>query len=119
MDDHRRLLSNCSKTIDALDLVDDVAPIQLAIRLLVTAESKLLELPDIRDLVDPFDAAVADVPMAACRSARRRAAARGHADRWRASQAHRAAMRSIAILALATGARGPPRACERCDARRI
>ena len=32
-----------------------MAPIQLAIRLLVTAESKLLELPDIRDHVEPFD----------------------------------------------------------------
>jgi radical SAM superfamily enzyme YgiQ (UPF0313 family) len=42
--------------IDRLELTEGVAPIQLAIRLLVTAESKLLELPDIRDLVDPFDA---------------------------------------------------------------
>jgi radical SAM superfamily enzyme YgiQ (UPF0313 family) len=42
--------------LDALELADGVAPIQLAIRLLVTAESKLLELPDIRDLLDPFDA---------------------------------------------------------------
>ena len=33
------------------------APIQLAIRLLVTAESKLLELPDIKDLIQPFDPA--------------------------------------------------------------
>jgi len=41
--------------IVALDLVEAVAPIQLAIRLLVTAESKLLELTDIKDLVDPFD----------------------------------------------------------------
>jgi radical SAM superfamily enzyme YgiQ (UPF0313 family) len=41
--------------IDRLDLTEGVAPIQLAIRLLVTAESKLLELPDIRNLVDPFD----------------------------------------------------------------
>jgi radical SAM superfamily enzyme YgiQ (UPF0313 family) len=41
--------------IVALDLVEAVAPIQLAIRLLVTAESKLLELPEIRDAVDPFD----------------------------------------------------------------
>jgi radical SAM superfamily enzyme YgiQ (UPF0313 family) len=41
--------------IVALDLVEAVAPIQLAIRLLVTAESKLLELPDIKGLVDPFD----------------------------------------------------------------
>jgi radical SAM superfamily enzyme YgiQ (UPF0313 family) len=42
--------------IDRLELTESVPPIQLAIRLLVTAESKLLELPDIRDLVDPFDA---------------------------------------------------------------
>jgi radical SAM superfamily enzyme YgiQ (UPF0313 family) len=41
--------------IVALDLVEAVAPIQLAIRLLVTAESKLLELTDIEHLVDPFD----------------------------------------------------------------
>ena len=43
--------------IERLDLVEAVAPIQLAIRLLVTAETKLLELPDIRDLVEPFDPA--------------------------------------------------------------
>jgi radical SAM superfamily enzyme YgiQ (UPF0313 family) len=42
--------------LDVLELAEGVAPIQLAIRLLVTAESKLLELPEIRDLVDPFDA---------------------------------------------------------------
>jgi radical SAM superfamily enzyme YgiQ (UPF0313 family) len=41
--------------IVALNLVEAVAPIQLAIRLLVTAESKLLELSDIARLVDPFD----------------------------------------------------------------
>jgi radical SAM superfamily enzyme YgiQ (UPF0313 family) len=41
--------------IIALDLIEAVAPIQLAIRLLVTAESKLLELTDITRLVDPFD----------------------------------------------------------------
>jgi radical SAM superfamily enzyme YgiQ (UPF0313 family) len=41
--------------IIALDLVEAVAPIQLAIRLLVTAESKLLDLADLKDLVDPFD----------------------------------------------------------------
>jgi radical SAM superfamily enzyme YgiQ (UPF0313 family) len=43
-------------TIEELDLVEQVAPIQLAIRLLVTAGSPLLELPDIRALVEPFDA---------------------------------------------------------------
>jgi hypothetical protein len=42
--------------IDDLGLVESVAPIQLAIRLLVTAESKLLELPEIQDLVGAFDA---------------------------------------------------------------
>jgi len=42
--------------IDSLNLVQSVAPIQLAIRLLVTAESKLLELAEIRGLVAPFDA---------------------------------------------------------------
>jgi hypothetical protein len=41
--------------IARLDLVEAVAPIQLAIRLLVTAESKLLELTDIRGVVEPFD----------------------------------------------------------------
>jgi radical SAM superfamily enzyme YgiQ (UPF0313 family) len=42
--------------LEALGIIDAVAPIQLAIRLLVTADSALLELPDVRDLVDPFDA---------------------------------------------------------------
>ena len=42
--------------IDRLHLTEAVAPIQLAIRLLVTAESKLMELPDIVDHADPFDA---------------------------------------------------------------
>jgi radical SAM superfamily enzyme YgiQ (UPF0313 family) len=39
----------------ALDLVSAVAPIQLGIRLLVTAESALLELPEVRALVGAFD----------------------------------------------------------------
>ena len=38
-----------------LDLVDHVAPIQLGIRLLITAGSKLLDLPEIRDGVGAFD----------------------------------------------------------------
>ena len=49
-------------TIDALDLIDDVAPIQLAIRLLVTARSALLELPEIRGGVDAYDAASLSYP---------------------------------------------------------
>jgi radical SAM superfamily enzyme YgiQ (UPF0313 family) len=38
-----------------LDLVENVAPIQLAIRLLIPAGSRLLELDEIARLVDPFD----------------------------------------------------------------
>ena len=45
------------ETIEALDLVEHVAPIQLAIRLLVTAGSPLLDLDDIRARVAPFDGA--------------------------------------------------------------
>ena len=37
------------------DLVENVAPIQLAIRLLIPAGSRLLELEDVRRLVGPFD----------------------------------------------------------------
>jgi radical SAM superfamily enzyme YgiQ (UPF0313 family) len=48
--------------IDRLDLVQDVASIQLAIRLLVTARSRLLELPDINAVVGPFDAASLTFP---------------------------------------------------------
>jgi radical SAM superfamily enzyme YgiQ (UPF0313 family) len=43
------------ETIESLDLVPHVAPIQLAIRLLVTAASPLLELPDVAARVRPFD----------------------------------------------------------------
>jgi radical SAM superfamily enzyme YgiQ (UPF0313 family) len=43
------------RTIDRLRLVDHVAPIQLAIRLLVTAGSRLLELESVRALVGPFN----------------------------------------------------------------
>jgi len=45
------------ETIARHDLVEHVAPIQLAIRLLVTAGSPLLDLPDIRCTVQPFDGA--------------------------------------------------------------
>ena len=38
-----------------LDLVDQVAPVQLAIRLLIPAGSRLLELPEVRQMVKPFD----------------------------------------------------------------
>jgi radical SAM superfamily enzyme YgiQ (UPF0313 family) len=44
------------RDIESLELIDQVAPIQLAIRLLVTAQSRLLELEEVRRVVDPFDA---------------------------------------------------------------
>ena len=48
--------------IDQLDLVDHVAPIQLAIRLLIPAGSRLLELDDVRARIGPFDAATLAYP---------------------------------------------------------
>lgn len=42
-------------TIAALDLVDHVAPIQLAIRLLIPQGSRLLELPQVGELAGAFD----------------------------------------------------------------
>ena len=42
-------------TLDNLGLVEHVAPIQYAIRLLLPAGSKLLELAKVRELVKPFD----------------------------------------------------------------
>jgi radical SAM superfamily enzyme YgiQ (UPF0313 family) len=52
LDGYRDLL----ETIEELGLVENVAPVQLAIRLLITSGSRLLELAEIRDLVGPFDA---------------------------------------------------------------
>jgi radical SAM superfamily enzyme YgiQ (UPF0313 family) len=43
------------ETIDALDLVDHLSPIQLAIRLLVPQGSRLLELEQMRVHLDGFD----------------------------------------------------------------
>ena len=42
-------------TLEALDLIDHVAPIQLAIRLLIPEGSRLLELEEVRHLVGAFD----------------------------------------------------------------
>ncbi len=42
--------------LSRLDLVEAVGPIQLAIRLLIPAGSRLLELEEIRQMVGPFDA---------------------------------------------------------------
>jgi len=51
LDDYCDLLD----TIAALDLVEHVAPIQLAIRLLIPAGSRLLEVADVRALIGEFD----------------------------------------------------------------
>jgi radical SAM superfamily enzyme YgiQ (UPF0313 family) len=53
LDDYVELLD----TIEQLDLVEHVAPIQLAIRLLIPSGSRLLELADVQSLVGPFDPA--------------------------------------------------------------
>jgi hypothetical protein len=41
----------------ALDLIAHIAPIQLSIRLLVTEQSRLLEIPEIKGRIGDFDAA--------------------------------------------------------------
>ena len=43
------------RTIEELDLVDHVAPVQYGIRLLVTAGSRLLELDELHGLLGEFD----------------------------------------------------------------
>lgn len=54
--------------VDLLDvlagqgLCENVAPIQLAIRLLIPAGSRLLELPEVRAMVGPFDSAALVFP---------------------------------------------------------
>jgi hypothetical protein len=42
-------------TIAALGLIENVAPVQLALRLLLPAGSRLLELDEMRALAGPFD----------------------------------------------------------------
>lgn len=45
-----------------LELVDNVAPIQMAIRLLIPQASRLLELPEVHDIIGPFDEAALCYP---------------------------------------------------------
>jgi radical SAM superfamily enzyme YgiQ (UPF0313 family) len=52
------------RAIWELDLVEHVAPIQYAIRLLIPAGSRLLDLPDVRALVGPFAEAALAYPWA-------------------------------------------------------
>jgi len=49
-------------TILRLNIVENVAPIQYAVRLLIPADSKLLELPEVRQLVGEFDEAALCYP---------------------------------------------------------
>ena len=51
-------------TIDRLGLADNVSPIQLAIRLLVTHGSRLLELSDIRAVIRDFNSRSLNYPWA-------------------------------------------------------
>ncbi len=51
LDGYRDLLD----VVEELDLVPNVAPVQWGIRLLVTWQSRLLELPDIQTRIGPFD----------------------------------------------------------------
>lgn len=48
---YRKLLA----TLASLDLIANVAPIQLALRLLITAQSPLLDLPDVQQVVQGFN----------------------------------------------------------------
>jgi radical SAM superfamily enzyme YgiQ (UPF0313 family) len=57
---YRQLLD----TIEELDLIEHVAPVQWSIRLLVTWGSRLLELAEIRDLIRPFDPKTLTYPWA-------------------------------------------------------
>jgi len=48
--------------VEELELVEHVAPVQWGIRLLVTWGSRLLELPDIRGAIAPFDSKTLTYP---------------------------------------------------------
>ncbi|MCU1339940.1 MAG: Radical domain protein [Bryobacterales bacterium] len=43
------------RALAELDLVENTAPVQLALRLLVMQNSRLLELPELRAVIGPFD----------------------------------------------------------------
>ncbi len=55
---YRRFLA----AINELELIDNIAPIQYAIRLLIPAESKLLELLQVQQLVGSFDETALSYP---------------------------------------------------------
>jgi hypothetical protein len=43
------------RALAELELVENTAPVQLALRLLITKKSRMLELPDIQAVIGPFD----------------------------------------------------------------
>ena len=51
----RRSYVDLLRALVELDLVDAVAPVQLALRLLITSGSRLLELDEVRTLTAEFD----------------------------------------------------------------
>jgi radical SAM superfamily enzyme YgiQ (UPF0313 family) len=55
-------IADLFEQLQRLDLAESVAPIQLAIRLLITANSRLLELEEVRQVIGPFDAAAIVYP---------------------------------------------------------
>ena len=60
--DHVGRLSRIAARLVDLELVENVGPIQLAMRLLIPAGSRLLELPEIREVIGPFDPAALSYP---------------------------------------------------------
>ena len=60
-----RAIATFCATWSELGLAEQVAPVQLAIRLLIPEGSLLLELPEVRRMVEPFDAARPVLPVAA------------------------------------------------------
>jgi radical SAM superfamily enzyme YgiQ (UPF0313 family) len=50
------------EVLNGHELVENVAPIQLGIRLLIPAGSRLLELAEVREMVEPFDRAALIYP---------------------------------------------------------
>ena len=64
VDDAGAVIASCCETLVELGLVEQVAPIQLAIRLLIPEGSLLLELPEVREMVGPFDADALCLPVA-------------------------------------------------------
>ena len=92
LDELRR---RCCARSSGSALVPAVSPIQYAIRLLIPQGSRMLELADVRALIERVRSAVAGAHLAASRSARRRAAAgRRAAGRRAAERAARGGVRA-------------------------